>query len=228
MEDFIFQIIWEEIGSNSYLIVDRGSAVVIDPVDDDRIDDILQKYEINNLKILLTHEHFDHISGLNRLCGTYSCEVYASKVCSKKIQNSKENLSAFANIVCFFNDRMKKTGINIKEFSCQPANFVFENEYRFHWMEHSFYLKSTPGHSPGSICILLDHKYLFTGDSLLADYEVITRLPGGSMKQYGECVMPFIRSLSENIWVFPGHGKTDILGNILKENSLKRNCKRDL
>ena len=74
-----------------------------------------------------------------------------------------------------------------------------------------------PGHSQGSCCILLNNKVLFTGDSLLAEYPVITRFPGGSSKDYKNISLPFLKSLNPNLVVYPGHGKSERLGNILKD-----------
>ena len=65
----------------------------------------------------------------------------------------------------------------------------------------------TPGHSPGSICILINDKYIFSGDSLVDGNKVITRLPGGSRKDYNQITKPFLEGLSEDSIIFPGHGQ---------------------
>ena len=51
--------------------------------------------------------------------------------------------------------------VNIEPYSCF-ADIYFEQKFEFKWESHDFYLISTPGHSKGSICILLDNKYLFS------------------------------------------------------------------
>ena len=51
--------------------------------------------------MLLSHDHFDHIDGLNRireLCAS-SCRVIAGAVCSERIQDTKANLSAYADVL---------------------------------------------------------------------------------------------------------------------------------
>lgn len=217
MEAPICQIEWGMVDSNAYLMMDKGSAVVVDPVGNDQIYKILEGHSIAELAILLTHEHFDHISGLEGLRRRYPCKVYASMECSERIQSAQQNLSAYADVIRFFNRGIKPGSPDIAGFSCGSADVTFGGEFRFDWMGHDFYLKSTPGHSPGSICILLDGKYLFTGDSLLADYDVITRFPGGSRRQYEEAAIPFFRSLPKEIWVCPGHGRMESLGKILGE-----------
>ena len=69
----------------------------------------------------------------------------------------------------------------------------------------------TPGHSPGSICILINDKYIFTGDGLVEGNKVITKLPGGDRKKYNEITKPFLEKLSNQVVVFPGHGDEGVM-----------------
>jgi len=64
----------------------------------------------------------------------------------------------------------------------------------------------TPGHTPGSTCLLLGDSHLFTGDTLF---------PGGPGNTFGNTeafatVMRSLRerlfTLSDDTWVYPGHG----------------------
>jgi len=67
-------------------------------------------------------------------------------------------------------------------------------------------LLHTPGHTPGSTCVLLGGRHLFTGDTLF---------PGGPGNTFGdrEAFATIMRSLRERLfvlpddtWVYPGHG----------------------
>ena len=68
-----------------------------------------------------------------------------------------------------------------KPYSCL-ADEIFDKELKYIWNEHELTFTSTPGHSPGSDCILIDNRFLFTGDSLLKDIPIITRFSGGTRK----------------------------------------------
>ena len=50
--------------------------------------------------VFLTHEHFDHINGLNKLRDKIPCTVYAHAVCSRNIglEKSKERFAFYAAI----------------------------------------------------------------------------------------------------------------------------------
>ena len=69
----------------------------------------------------------------------------------------------------------------------------------------------TPGHTPGSTCLLLGDSHLFTGDTLF---------PGGPGRTTSpEDFTTIMRSLHERLftlgddtWVYPGHGDDTALG----------------
>ena len=69
-----------------------------------------------------------------------------------------------------------------------------------------------PGHSTGSIGIIIDNKLFFSGDSLLKNVHVTTSLPGGSKKDYRSITVPLIKALPNETLVYPGHGESFILG----------------
>jgi glyoxylase-like metal-dependent hydrolase (beta-lactamase superfamily II) len=73
-------------------------------------------------------------------------------------------------------------------------------------------LISTPGHTPGSTCLLLGGVHLFTGDTLF---------PGGPGNTFGnaDAFATIMDSLEERIfvlpdetWVYPGHGDDTTIG----------------
>ena len=62
----------------------------------------------------------------------------------------------------------------------------------------------TPGHSPDSICLLIDGK-LLTGDTLFVGECGRTDLPGGSAKDMYTSLLQRIVKLDDGIEVYPGH-----------------------
>jgi len=62
----------------------------------------------------------------------------------------------------------------------------------------------TPGHTPDSICLLVDNK-LFTGDTLFVGECGRTDLPGGSSEDMYHSLFGRILSLPDDIEVYPGH-----------------------
>ena len=63
----------------------------------------------------------------------------------------------------------------------------------------------TPGHTPDSICLLVDKEKLFTGDTLFVGECGRTDLPGGNAKNLYESLFNKLLSLEDSVEVYPGH-----------------------
>ena len=62
----------------------------------------------------------------------------------------------------------------------------------------------TPGHTPGSVCILCG-EWLFSGDTLFAGDIGRTDLPGGDPAEMRRSLQKLVKSVPGNPTVFPGH-----------------------
>ena len=199
------------LDTNSYLLEEDKHLLIIDPAVHTAV---LEKCRnAASVTVLLTHEHFDHIGGLNQIREVCSptCVVIAGKICSDWIQGAKTNLSAYADVLAELGG--KQIPEHWSPFSCKAADITFDNHYAFHWMGHRVELFSTPGHSAGSCCIVLDD-ILFVGDTVLEN-NLMVKFPGSSKKLYREVTVPLLEKLllgalaSENrvTHVYPGHGE---------------------
>jgi hydroxyacylglutathione hydrolase len=63
----------------------------------------------------------------------------------------------------------------------------------------------TPGHTPESICLLIDNKKLLTGDTLFVGECGRTDLPGGNSKNMYDSLFNKLSKLNDAIEVYPGH-----------------------
>ena len=68
---------------------------------------------------------------------------------------------------------------------------------------------STPGHTPGGICILVDNKALLTGDTLFIGDCGRTDLAGGNLNQMFKTLNEKIKTLPDHLIVYPGHDYGD-------------------
>lgn len=202
------------IDSRMYLMREKNKALVIDPCVSDEALQEMKKDKIDTILVLLTHEHYDHISGVNWLRENFS-DVYVlcSLECAKALPKPSKNLSNFWEVLFVGKDKETQEyvrNMNIKPYSCE-ADGIFVGEKALEWEGHSFFLRETPGHSLGSICIEMDGKALFSGDTLVTGYSTITRLPGGSKKTFAQMTLPYLKSLDEEFMVYPGHGEPQLL-----------------
>ena len=204
----VYKYIMPVITSNMYIIIREDHALIVDPNENENAVELLKESGVKDITIILTHEHFDHISGVNFFRRQWECTVYANNHCKEMTTDPNKNLSAF--FMAMFIDKTEEERKKVHEmfqddYSCR-VDVGFDKECNMEWHGLSVKMIETPGHSPGSICILINDEYLFSGDSLVDGNRVITRLPGGSRKYYNEITRPLLESLSEDIIVFPGHG----------------------
>lgn len=75
----------------------------------------------------------------------------------------------------------------------------------------------TPGHSPGSIC-LLGHGLLFSGDTVFQGSIGRTDLPGGDHRQITRSIRERIIPLAGILRVLPGHGPETTLETEIATN----------
>ncbi len=207
---------WDYIASNMYVIRSKNSMLIIDPVYTDEVITFLNTQIAEQVVVILTHEHFDHINGVNWLKEHFKCIVYSNSVCSEHICSEKKNLSGHSEVFRMFNKCNTSRETVIVPFVCS-SDIIFDDNMEFEWEEHWIQMTTTPGHSDGSICILVDRTYLFTGDTLL-NVPTVTRLPGGSRKKFYEITVPFLKKMIEkNYIVYPGHGEKGRLQDLLEK-----------
>ena len=199
--------IWEPRDTNMYVIEENNHILIIDPNDNKLVYKMCS--EASSITVLLTHEHFDHICGLNKLRNVRDknmrpCLVVSNEKCSERLKNSKTNMSAYAEVLAQLSE--KQLPVDWTPFTCEEADVTFNNQYSFLWMEHTVSLFYTPGHSEGSCCIVLDDDIVFVGDSIL-ESRLMVKFPCSSRKRYRDATVPLLEKLLKNATkIYPGHG----------------------
>lgn len=165
----------------SYIIADteRRVGTVIDPGwPGDEADKLLDKASVDSIVIkyiVATHFHSDHIGGINYLISKTGAELLVHEA----ELNSMESLGYSPDIIVKDNDIVDLGGLSVK-------------------------IIHTPGHSPGSICLLSNGK-LFTGDTLFAGGCGRADLPRGNPEDLYKSLHEKIKSLRDGTEIYPGH-----------------------
>jgi len=76
---------------------------------------------------------------------------------------------------------------------------------------HQLKVIHTPGHTPGSICLLVQ-KYLISGDTLFEQSIGRTDFPGGSHSAIIASILDKLFILPDDTIVYPGHGPRTSIG----------------
>lgn len=195
------------IDANNYLVVDEKSkeAILID-CSSSRPDFIKEIKDMGvKLKyILLTHGHFDHILGVDQFKEIFNPEVYMS-------ENDKSQVEMATQMMKMF------TGLPIPEI--KGIDKYLKDGDEFFIGETKVKAISTPGHTEGGMCYLIEDK-VFSGDTLFQLSVGRTDFPGGDYNQIVNSVKNILFNLPENTEVYPGHGDKTSIGYEKKYNKI--------
>ena len=194
--------------ANTYLIIEDKHAVVIDTCSASVAAEITNRRLIPDY-IFLTHEHVDHLWGLNAVRNMFPyVEVISQKECSVAIQNPKTNKASQYRIYAAlrYGKDYRNTEAENRTYTCRPADVEFTDSYELLWRGHRILVLHTPGHSPGSCMIFLDDIIAFSGDTILNE-EIFLKFDGGDEKQFSIITVPIINGIRDDTLILPGHGK---------------------
>lgn len=175
-------------------VVDPGSSIdeLIDWIDNNK------KYVC---AALITHAHFDHIMGLNKLINQYpKIEIYASPNATEGFLSEKLNGSYYQEIPFV---------INRKDYIC-----VNEGDTIKMWDECVINVLETPGHGRDCLSFYI-HGNLFTGDALIPGVKVYTKLKNSNKNDAINSINRLIRQFDANTMIWPGHEMNCTLDTIL-------------
>ena len=189
-----------------YLVTEGGRTILIDPCSTDKL-----PTNICVDIILATHEHYDHISGINFWKERTGARFICSETCDKNCQDPRKNLSRYFTAFCELQTWIRDyVAEEVEDYSC-AADETYQDRSRMQWQGHEIELLECPGHSQGGQCIVVDGEVLFSGDSLINGYRTACNMPGGNRKQWINDSLPRIRALDGNMKVYPGHFEPFIL-----------------
>ena len=220
----VYSSVYKYIDSNMFIIINQNKALVIDPHKNDNALNILNGVE--EVVILLTHEHADHISGVWWYLENFDCRLICSEKCASKIADSHFVKPLLLSFVIEENDRKNGTDV-LSEFKkdyvvrTYHADTTYIDSFVYSWQGRNIEFKAAQGHSVGSSFITIDKNYAFTGDSLLKEYPIIVSFPQGNKKAFLEQTIPYIeKEWSPDTIVFPGHGKPFLLSEIMRDGKI--------
>ena len=188
----------EELLANTYVISDKdNNAIVIDPSKDyDGVINFLDRHSLTLKAILLTHGHFDHIRGVNRLVNKYNVPIYIHYEDEYYLKDTFMNCSSMCD----------------EEIIVEQAPVVVKDNDELNILsEGPIKVIHTPFHTKGSVCYSLkDTNRLITGDTLFKMSVGRDDLPGAIPSKRRES-LDKIMILPKETKIFPGHGPNSVL-----------------
>lgn len=123
-----------------------GDSITVDPTDGPLIIEKLEKLELKNTVVFITHEHFDHLSGLEEINKKFQPQIYIPKIIHHKFVKS-------------WTDKLKHEFESIVDFE-KRVIAVGEGDKAF-----DFDIIEIPGHIPDHIGFIRG-EHAFLGDTI--------------------------------------------------------------
>jgi glyoxylase-like metal-dependent hydrolase (beta-lactamase superfamily II) len=184
--------------------LDTLDAIVVDPGDE--IADILARLTRHHLtlrQIVVTHAHIDHIGGAAQL----------KRVTGAPVLFHQADLPILAML------EMQAGWLGIPTPEQVALDQSAEDGLSAGIPGLDAEVIHTPGHTPGSICLLFPkQELLLAGDTLFAGSVGRTDLPGGDTQALLRSIHTRLLALPENTLVVPGHGEETTLGQERETN----------
>jgi len=184
--------LFPEFGTNTYLLWDEktNEAAIIDPAAPSQkfINEII-KLDLKPKYLISTHGHGDHIGGNKSIDDNFDVIKCIHEYDAPALTDPDLNLSSFWN----------------SKLIAPKADKILTDAAELFLGKHKLTIIHTPGHSKGSVCILVED-LLFSGDTLFAQGIGRSDLPGGDHATLLNSIKSKIFKLEGNIKVLPGHG----------------------
>ena len=185
---------------NTYFLVnENGQAVVIDSGENyKKVKSVEQTYNLKIVAVLLTHAHFDHCGNAKKLQDD-GAEIYISELDAPKLLNDDNLGSDFG-----------------RKFEYLTADKIFNDGDVLNICGFNIRVISTPGHTDGSVCFLVDN-LLFTGDTLFLGSVGRTDFKSGNRDDLVKSIKKLF-ALDGEFAVYPGHDAFTTLEHERKYN----------
>ena len=197
--------------ANCYLVAPAPGeeCVIIDPGQDAEpgIEELLDRYRLKPIAVLLTHGHIDHMWSVAPVCGAKGIPAYIHPDDRELLTDPAKGISLLA----------KQQFLGGMTFSEPDDVRQLADGEVIALAGLDFTIGHTPGHTPGSVTFGTpaadadDSPALFSGDLLFAGSIGRTDLAGGDDAQ-------MLRSLARTLTlpdatiVLPGHGPSTTIG----------------
>lgn len=205
----IGKVVMGSVQTNCYFIYQENEKkiIVVDPADKgDYLYNAFTEAGFEVAAILLTHAHFDHIWGCNKLRELSGAQVFASEDEKELCESAKLNVSEdVGRPYTVFVDWYLRDG---EEVTIEGMKFK---------------VIATPGHTQGSCCYYFENdNILVSGDTLFEGSVGRTDLPTGNGAVLSRSLKERLMILPDETLVFPGHGNGTTIADEKKYNPFCR------
>jgi len=199
---------------NGYLVAceETRDAVLIDPGDEvTELLDAARAHALQVRHILLTHAHFDHLTGVARAKAALSAPIWLHRDDLFLYEGAAEQGALF--------------GLSVQ--APPPVDRFYRIPDSIPFGRYIVDVRHTPGHCPGGVCLAIGRadrtaRELFVGDTLFAGSIGRTDLPGGDLGTLLASIQTVLFSYPDDTPVYSGHGPATTIGAERRTNPFLR------
>lgn len=199
-------------GVNTIIVpLENGKCFVVDPAatslsnDENVIVDFLEREKLECIAVILTHSHFDHITGIYKIIEKFpSAKIICHEDEFLELQNppakNGEAVIRYFGVLELIPEVQKQPSAQIALKDNQNLGFIDETL-------KSWICIHTPGHTLGSMCLYSKKdNVLISGDTLF-DYGGYGRtdMPGGDEIKMQNSLSLLKKKIPSETIVYPGH-----------------------
>jgi len=178
------------------------AGILIDPGDE--VDELLEDVDRGRLDvqaILLTHAHFDHVTGVGRAKAALDVPVWLHP----------DDLFLYQGVI----EQGRLFGLSLEQ--PPPIDFSYAPDTVIRFGRYVVDVLPTPGHCPGGVCLSIGPegaatRELFVGDTLFAGSIGRTDLPGGDLDTLLNSIRTVLFQFPDDTPVHSGHGPATTIG----------------
>jgi glyoxylase-like metal-dependent hydrolase (beta-lactamase superfamily II) len=198
------------IAKNGYVIgcEETREGAIVDPGDEvELLLDAVRRHALTIRYILLTHAHFDHVTGVGR----------AKQELHVPVGLHRDDEFLYRAVV------QQGVAFGMPVEPQPPIDFFYDNAGPWRFGKYGVWVSHTPGHSPGGVCLAVGKeaeksRTLFVGDTLFAGSIGRTDLPGGDTATLLRSIREVLFKFPDDTPVYSGHGEPTTIGRERKTN----------
>lgn len=131
---------------------------------EEKLDSLLEGNRLSAL--VLTHTHFDHVENAAKIKEKYNPKVIAHKSEAKYLGRGNTPVPEGTNLITRFLmklGRRMQSNYNYEPVAC---DIMVDEKYDLSPLGVNAYIIHTPGHSPGSVSVVVDDEIAIVGDAM--------------------------------------------------------------
>lgn len=197
--------------ANCYVLREGASMIVVDPGDEPAevlglIGSAGEAGAADDVQIVASHCHCDHIGAVNEV----------AEACAASFAVGREDGHAVAD------PRLSGFDEEGRDYRVEKVDRLLDDGDEIALGPYRFRVISTPGHTPGSVCLYCaELSLMFTGDTLFANGVGRTDFIRGDAEAMRQTCSK-LRAYPDSTVLLPGHGPSTRLGVEKARNPLLR------